>query len=140
MTIDKVKINERLEKLKELTNNLKQYQSYSFEEFKNNNIVIAAIERYFQLAIECIIDIGEILISNLGLRKPEKASEVFLILGEVKIIPPDFAKKFAPVAGFRNILVHDYLGIDNQKVYEHLQNDLNDFDEFAKYIGKFLMN
>ncbi|HPQ05458.1 MAG TPA: DUF86 domain-containing protein [Methanothermobacter sp.] len=32
--------------------------------------------------------------------------EVIEILGEIGILPRDFADKFAPAAGFRNILVH----------------------------------
>lgn len=138
MTIDAVKINERLEKLKEYSHFLKKYRSCSFNEFRKNDTVRAAVERYFQLSIECVIDVSEILISNLGLRKPESSKDVLLILGEVKIFPNNFLKHFVGIAGFRNILVHEYLSIDSKKVYNHLQNDLDDFSKFTKYIGKFL--
>ncbi len=33
----------------------------------------------------------------------------------------DFAQKFAPIAGFRNILIHEYLDIDWDEVYKNLQ-------------------
>lgn len=32
-----------------------------------------------------------------------------------------FAQKFAPIAGFRNILIHEYLDIDWDEVYKNLQ-------------------
>ena len=137
--IDKERIEERLSKLKEYVLILKSYQQYSFEKFKKDVTLRGAVERYFQLAIECIIDIGEIIISNLGLRKPDDSRDVVDILGENKIIPDKFAYYFGPVTGFRNALVHDYLDIDYKQVYKHLQNDLGDFDKFAKYIAKFLM-
>jgi len=136
--IDRERIEERLRKLKEYATLLKHYQQFSYKQFKNDFTLRGAVERYFQLSIECIIDIGEILIANLRLKKPEDSKDVIDILGEAKIIPNKFAFYFGPVAGFRNILVHDYLDIDYKKVYEHLQNDLDDFDKFAKYIAKYL--
>jgi uncharacterized protein YutE (UPF0331/DUF86 family) len=36
--------------------------------------------------------------------------------------------------GFRNILVHEYGHVDDMIVYEILQNNLNDFEEFKQEI------
>ena len=74
------------------------------------------------------------------MRKPKDAKEVILILGENKITSSRFAKKFASVAGFRNILVHEYLEINFKKVHKHLKEDLQDFDFYAKCIAKFIKN
>ncbi|MFH1029938.1 MAG: DUF86 domain-containing protein [bacterium] len=137
--IDQERIEERLIKLKEYLKILKSYQKYSFKIYKENEMLRAAVERYFQLAVEAMIDIGEIIISNLELRKAEDSRDVIDILGEAKVVPDKFAYYFGPVASFRNILVHDYLEINNEEVYSHLQKDLGDFDKFAKYIAKFLL-
>ncbi len=72
----------------------------------------SAVERNFQLAIECAIDIGEIIISKEGLERPEDYRSVFRILGRHEIIPEEFAEEFAFSAGFRNILVHIYEEVD----------------------------
>ncbi len=137
--LDYERIEERLKKLKEYLKILKSYQKYSFKEYKENETLRGAAERYFQLSVEAIIDIGEIIISNIGLRKAEDSRDVIDILGEANVLPDKFAYHFGPVASFRNILVHDYLDIDNKEVYSHLQKDLGDFDKFSKYIAKFLM-
>jgi uncharacterized protein YutE (UPF0331/DUF86 family) len=42
------------------------------------------------------------------------------------------------MAGFRNILVHEYLEIDRRKVYRVLRDDLGDFDRFVKAVSKLL--
>ena len=68
----------------------------------------SAIERNFQLAIECAIDIGEIIISEEGFERPEDYRSVFLILGRHGILPGEFAEELTFSAGFRNILVHIY--------------------------------
>lgn len=136
--IDKERIITRLEMLCEYLNILKECSNEQIERLKEDKIFRGAVERYFQLAVECVIDIGEILISNLKLRKPEDGRDVIDILGEKEIIPDEFAYKFGPITGFRNILVHNYVKIDLELVYKFLKENLKDFDQFAKYISQYL--
>lgn len=135
---DYVNFNSKIERLREYATYLKDYQKHTINELKDNHTLQGAVLHYLQLAIECVIDVGELLISELRLRKPEEAREVFEILAEHNVIPGDFAKHFAAVANFRNILVHEYAKVDLDKVYAHLQNDLKDFDFYAKCVAKFL--
>ncbi|HCG98415.1 MAG TPA: hypothetical protein DE036_00970 [Actinobacteria bacterium] len=53
-------------------------------------------------------------------------------------MPKEFAGQIRGIAGFRNILIHEYVEIDIEKVYEYLQKVPEQFDEFRSYIGKFL--
>ena len=54
-----------------------------------------------------------------------------------EIIPRSFADKLANLAGFRNILVHDYTKVKPAKVYANLER-LDDFHDFARYITTYL--
>lgn len=134
----KEKISRKLENLREYVGYLKGYQSRTIEDLKRDQTLRGAVERYLHLSAECVIDIAEIMISEIGLRKPEEYKESIDILGEAGIIPDEFAFKFSAVAGFRNILVHEYMKIDLAEVHRHLQKDLEDFERFAKYIIKYL--
>jgi len=58
-------------------------------------------------------------------------------MGELGVLPPDFARSLAPIAGFRNILVHEYLGVDWDYVYDHLQN-LDDLERFGILVHHWL--
>ncbi|MGC9336908.1 MAG: type VII toxin-antitoxin system HepT family RNase toxin [Candidatus Cloacimonadia bacterium] len=98
----------------------------------------SAIERNLQLAIESALDVGEVIISARGFEKPEDYRSVILILGRHNVIPRDFAERFAEAAKFRNILVHMYAEVDGEMLYGILQNNRGDFDEFAKYIARYL--
>ncbi|MDD5434603.1 MAG: DUF86 domain-containing protein [Nitrospira sp.] len=42
------------------------------------------------------------------------------------------------MAGFRNILIHEYASVDISKVYDVLQNRLNDFKKYAGFIDNYL--
>jgi len=133
----KEEIHSKLKDLKKYAKLLESYQKYGKKELKKDLTLRGAVERYLQTALECILDIGQMIIAIKGFRKPEKYKEVILILGEEGILPKDFAKKFAPAAGFRNVLVHKYAEVDLDKLYKHLQEDLEDFDFFAKCIAEF---
>lgn len=132
------KIAEKLERLREYVEYLTGYQKYTLDDLKQDHTLRGAVERYLHLAIECVIDIAEMLISELKLGKPEEYKEAIDILGEAGIIPDDFAYYFSPVAGFRNILVHEYAKVDLEEVYKHLQNDLVDFEKFSRYVLEYL--
>ncbi len=74
-----------------------------------------------------------------GLRTPEGYSDSFIVLSEAGIISAELAFKMKAVAGFRNVLVHDYLEINVRTVYDKLQK-LEDLAEFAEHIGRLLDN
>jgi uncharacterized protein YutE (UPF0331/DUF86 family) len=105
---------------------------------EENYEVRSAIERNFQLAIECAIDIGEIIISTEGFERPEDYRNVFLILGRHGVLPKDFAEKFSSAAGFRNFLVHIYEEVNPGIIQKFLVENLKDFDEFALYIAEYV--
>ena len=133
-------INFKLEQLGEYVSTLREYQQYDIEEIRNNRTLRGAIERYMEISLACMIDICEMIISTEKLRRPETYREVILVLGQYNILPEEFAKKLAPAAGFRNILVHMYADIDLGKLHSFLQNDIGDLELFAEYIAKYLIS
>jgi len=133
-------INFKLEQLGEYVSALREYQQYDIEEIRNNRTLRGAVERYMEVSLACMIDICEMIVSSEKLRRPDTYREVILVLGQNKILPEEFAKKLAPAAGFRNVLVHMYADIDLGKLYSHLQNDIDDLELFAGYIAKYLIS
>lgn len=134
----RARIYSKLEDLKKYVQFLRSYQSHGKEKLREDYTLRGAAERYLQLALECTLDTGEMIISKEGLRKPERYKEVIEILGEEGILPREFAERFAPSMGLRNILVHRYAEIDLDELYGHLQHDLEDFNTFAKFVAKYV--
>lgn len=134
----KEKVSRKLDNLREYVGYLNGYKNSTIEDLKRDHTLRGAVERYMHLSAECVIDVAEMMISELELRKPEEYKESIDILGEAGIIPDEFAYYFSPVAGFRNILVHEYAKIDLEEIHRHLQKDLVDFEKFSKYIAHYL--
>lgn len=135
---EKEKISRKLRNMKKYLDFLRSYKSITKEELEENYELESAIERNFHLAIESVLDIGEIIISAEEFEKPEDYRSIILILGKSGIIPNDFAEYFADIAGFRNILVHLYEDLDIEKLHNYLQNNLEDISEFAKIIANYI--
>jgi len=138
LAIDTNKIQYQLNFLDKYFHRLKKKQSLSKKEYTQNPDMQAIVERNFQLAIECCLNIGTHLISALPLDIAEDYASVLMRLADADIIPKDFGKKLANMAKFRNLLVHMYWEIDSEKVYFHLKNNLDDLKKFAEYIVDFL--
>jgi uncharacterized protein YutE (UPF0331/DUF86 family) len=94
-------------------------------------------ERNLEIIAQCCIDTAQRIISLESARKPSDYHDALIRLGELGILSPDFARRFAPIAGLRNVLVHEYAGINWDEVYARLQ-DLSDVRHFREAVLTYL--
>ena len=134
-TIDK--INSRLEALREHLKILETLKGVTGQELVAEVDKRAKAERFLQLAIEVCVDIAELIVSDQRLPTPKTSREAIEILGDQGIIEEKLAKEFAPAVGLRNILIHDYLKIDYDQVADKINNQLGDFEKFARQVANF---
>jgi len=132
-------IEARLKKLEEILIILKQFKKEPKEKLQEDQIFYSALERNLEIAIQCILDIGNHIIAIEKWRSPKDYKDIIKILGEKGVLPKNFASKIEKMAGLRNILVHSYLEIDDEKIIELLQK-LDDFTDFMKHVKLFLEN
>jgi len=116
---------------------LEPFKAKKKEEILQDPYLQDIIERNLEVAAQAVIDIANRIISIEGLEKPREYFEAILRLGESDILPLDFAKKLAPLAGFRNILVHDYMDINWDEVYKNL-HQLNDISRFMNNVKDWM--
>ena len=130
-------IERRLEKLSVCLKKLEPFKSKKKEEILKDPYLQDIIERNLEVAAQSVIDIANRIISIEELEKPRDYYEAIMRLGKAGILPLEFAEKLAPIAGFRNILVHDYLDINWDEVFNNL-HQLNDISRFMKQIKKWM--
>ncbi len=135
---DRDLIEKKLIELKTHIKGLEELKKLSFEEIKSSVLRTWAVEHGLQLAIQQLIDIGNYILASTGDSRIESYIDVFDKLGANKIIPEDFAERIRGMAGFRNLLVHEYADLDLVQVYGVLQTKLDDFRQFIKYIKNYL--
>lgn len=126
------KFEECLSILKSIKKNI------SRKEYVNEPFYYSTGERNLHLAIEILLDISNFVISRAGFRQPDSNSEIIEILAEQKIIPIEFSKQIEKLPAFRNLLVHEYLVLDREIVYDRIVHSLDDLESFAGYLMGYL--
>jgi uncharacterized protein YutE (UPF0331/DUF86 family) len=126
-----------LDELSARLGRLEPLKSKSKAEFDADPYLRDIAERNLEVAAQCVLDISHRLISLAGASRPRDYYESILRLGELGVLPPEFAAHLAPLAGFRNILVHEYLEVDWREVYRNLQQ-LDDLARFADGVRQWL--
>jgi len=96
-----------------------------------------AVERGLQVCAQNALDIATHIAASAGRDAPDYASAID-VAGELGILPAEFTVRFRGIAGFRNILVHGYLGVDLSRLHRLLNSGLDDFAEFARFVEDYL--
>mgnify|MGYP003566006475 CR=1 FL=1 len=130
-------IRKRLNKLDEYLAILHSLQGYDLEEFTNVPERYGSAERFLHLVIEAIIDLGNHTVAGLQLGEVNWYSDIPLLLFEAGYIDDELKEKWTRMIGFRNV-VHDYLDIDREIVYDILQNHLKDIENIKRVFAQFL--
>ncbi len=76
------------------------------------------IERLLERVIGRLIDINYHFLKNQYQLLPDDYHESFIRMGQKKVVKMNLAKQLAQAAGMRNILAHEYEGIDLKLVYQ----------------------
>lgn len=127
-------------KLQELSRYLAQlikHQGTTAAVLKSDLDMAWIIQHGLQLSIQVILDVGNHILAAKGITVHEYA-DVFSELALAKVIPEEYAQSVKGMAGLRNLLVHEYAGIDMVKLSDILNNRLEDFSLFASYIADYL--
>ena len=137
--VDRYIVDARIAKLREYVALLRKiYGLADARTFVKDPLNYGNAERYLQLAIQCVLDISNHVVADLRLNLPNDNKELFEMLANQKILPKGLAAKLTSMAGFRNILVHEYLEIDRRRVFRVLKKDLGDFEKFIRAVARLI--
>ena len=137
--VDRFVVDARIAKIREYVALLRKiYRQNEEKTLLKDPLVYGNAERYLQLAIQCVLDISNHIVADLRLNLPADNRELFEMLAEHKVLSKSLSARLTSMAGFRNILVHEYLEIDRKRVFGALKNDLGDFEKFIRAVSKLL--
>jgi uncharacterized protein YutE (UPF0331/DUF86 family) len=131
-------IRTKLEKLVEYCGYLKNISKVNKKIFISDFLIFGSAERFLHLSIEVLLDVARLTLIESKLPRAENNHEAFELLHKRGIISKSLFERIKGIAGFRNILVHEYVKIDRSLVYDNLKNARKDFTDFSKAITKNL--
>jgi len=136
--IDIELVRRKLSRLNMYLEKLKPISQKSLEEYKSDFYLKSSAERFIQLIVECAIDINNHIVVETENRPPEDYSVSFIRAADPGLISRELAEKLKGSAGMRNILVHEYMDIDDEKVYKAIFLAFQDYNEYIKQVDGFM--
>ena len=136
--VDKELLSRKLSQLREYLVVLRNAEDITWEKYEKDLRARAFVERYLQLCIEKVIDIGNHFVSFHRWREPEGYRDLFRILHENSVIPKEHLTTFQDMVSFRNMLVHRYEKTDNEIIFGIFRKRLGDFDLFISLVTDWI--
>ena len=106
------------------------YRQIDLETYQSDWKTQRIVERTLHLTIEACMDLADHIVADRCLRVPDTGAATFEILAEAGVVSPELGKALSRMAGFRNILVHDYARLDPAIVLRVLRTDVADIERF----------
>ncbi len=127
----------KLHELDRYLTQLSRHQGVTAADLNKNLDKAWIVQHGLQLIIQVTLYIGNHILAAEGITVGTYA-DTFVELARLKVIPEEFAHAIKGMAGLRNLLVHEYAGIDMAVLSEVLHNRLDDFRSFALYVTKYI--
>ncbi|MDR3600367.1 MAG: DUF86 domain-containing protein [Desulfosporosinus sp.] len=138
--VNRTKVERQLELIKEYLDFLQEIQLLPEEEFTASRRDFHSAERCLQLAIECLINIGNHIISDQGWRAPQDYADIFMVLSENNILSTEDVLTLKQMVQFRNRLVHVYWDIEPKVLWQIIKEELGDIKQCAQNLAGYTQN
>lgn len=86
------------------------------------------------VALQHCLSIAMHWLADAKLDVPAAYREVFLALGQRKVVPDDLAERLAAASGLRNLIAHRYGVLDWRRIHEIARTQLDDLSTFCDRI------
>ncbi|MEX2541153.1 MAG: DUF86 domain-containing protein [Trueperaceae bacterium] len=136
--LDEEILHRRLRSLDVTLSILSKLGRYSFDEFIEEPERYGSAERFLQLAVEALMDMGAHLVATRGLGTITRYRDIPTLLKDHGYVNAEQCERWIKIIGFRNILVHDYLEVDRRIVHSVLQENLSDIQELRNVFFRLL--
>lgn len=131
-------IRRKLSRLNMYLEKLKPISQKSLKDYISDFYLKSSAERLIQLIVECATDINNHVVVETKNRPPEDYSISFIKAAEVALISTELAQRLKASGGMRNILVHEYMDIDDELVFKTIPIAIRDYQQYIKEVEKFL--
>jgi len=99
-----------------------------------------AVERILTLLVDLAFSCNSHVSVGLLARAPQTYAESFDLAAETGMLDRGLAATLRPSAGLRNVLVHEYVAIDRERVAAAVPLALQDYGEYIRQVARFLQS
>jgi uncharacterized protein YutE (UPF0331/DUF86 family) len=129
-------MNRRLQNLENNVAELRRMRSaFTVNDIKQDKTKEWALRYGLMESIQIVIDLSCHIAVKQNLGNAETYSDCVKLLAAFNFIDTELKESLQGMIGLRNILVHEYVAVDINRLYEVLEH-LDDFTAFASVINR----
>jgi uncharacterized protein YutE (UPF0331/DUF86 family) len=98
---------------------------------------LRGVKYAFVTGIEALVDVAQHVCASEGWGPPQDNGDAVRLLGAHGVLDAQLAEGLRRAVGFRNVLVHEYVRVDDDVVLARLA-DLSELEEFVGQVGRWL--
>lgn len=107
------------------------------QERRQDPIWLRGVKYTFVTAIEACVDVAQHICATQGWGPPADNGDAVRLLGEHGVLTTELAVSMRKAVGFRNVLVHDYIEVDDSVVLGRLKS-LGDLEDFVNQVATYV--
>ena len=123
-------VRRKLATIREAVERLRPRASIGVEKLQQDGLLQWAVERGLQVAAKALFDAGNHILAGDFSDAADEYGQIPARLAAHGVLTAATAPQLTSLAGFTNVLVHDYAAIDLRRLVEGLAR-LGDFDAFV---------
>lgn len=104
---------------------------------RRDRLWMRGVKYSFVTAIEACVDVAQHVCAAEGWGPPKDDGDAMIVLAEHGVLSAELAFAMRRAVGFRNVLVHEYVTVDDAIVLRRLA-DLDDLRRFAAAVAAWL--
>lgn len=123
-----------------ITNELAYLQARAEEDratLRADAVWLAGLKYKFVTTIEGVVNVAQHLCASEGWGPPRDNGDAVRLLGRHGVLDAGLAEEVARAVGFRNLLVHQYADVDDDRVVGQLDH-LGDLDAFVASVSTWV--
>lgn len=97
------------------------------------------VERALSQLVEVAVHVNSHVVGVLRGWPPEGYRESFESAAQVGLLSPELARRLAPSAGLRNVVVHEYLDTDLALLAEAVPAAVRDYGAYVEQVARWLV-
>lgn len=98
---------------------------------------LPGVKYLLQTAVEACIDVAQHLCATQGWGPPDDNGDAMRLLGDRGVLSQDLSQRMRMAVGFRNVLVHEYVSVDDAIVIQRVR-DHRDLQDFADSVIRWM--
>lgn len=135
--VDEVRLARLLQRLGEQVSHLRARAAEDPAALRQDEARLSGTKYRFVTSIEAVLDVAHHLLASELWGPAEDSAAAVRLLARHEVIDDELAQRLGAATGFRNVLVHGYAEINDERVVANLDR-LGDFDAFTEQVRRWV--